>query len=263
MEVEEINDSINNGLFYVISIGLLIGLVVFIFRSINSDLWIRGKVPRFVNYSEESMFNIYMSLAALIIKVDRRNTKEKIGYLESYFTKKYGTDKEDVINTFQWAFSNDRIKIKSVCNWLNKNVPDIGYQSQLLYFLAGIAVIDGNINNRERRVLDQLAKGLHIPHQEVEAILASYYEAEYRKRRAKEKERYRNRPTSVKKRQMARILEVSENADFNEIKKAYRKLVKLHHPDRFSKNGPEQIRLAQERFVEIQLAYEYFERYHS
>jgi len=58
---------------------------------------------------------------------------------------------------------------------------------------------------------------------------------------------------------MAKVLEVSENASFNEIKKAYRTMAKLHHPDRFHNNGPQQIKLAKERFIEIQLAYEYFE----
>ena len=62
---------------------------------------------------------------------------------------------------------------------------------------------------------------------------------------------------------MAVILEIHADADFDTIKKAYRTLVKIHHPDRFHNNGPEQILLAQERFIEIQLAYEYFETLNS
>ena len=62
---------------------------------------------------------------------------------------------------------------------------------------------------------------------------------------------------------MAKILEVDPKSDFSTIKKAYRKLVKLHHPDRFQNNGPEQIKMARERFIEIQHAYEFFENLHN
>lgn len=45
----------------------------------------------------------------------------------------------------------------------------------------------------------------------------------------------------------------------DEVKKAYRQLVKLHHPDRFASEAKEQQEIAQERFVEIQKAYELIE----
>ncbi len=48
------------------------------------------------------------------------------------------------------------------------------------------------------------------------------------------------------------ILGIPENADKNEIKKAYRRLVKQHHPD---KNPGDSI-IASEKFKEVQEAYE-------
>jgi DnaJ like chaperone protein len=52
------------------------------------------------------------------------------------------------------------------------------------------------------------------------------------------------------------ILELVVGAPENEIKMAFRRLAKLHHPDKFMNESPEQIRLANERFMKIQQAYE-------
>src|SRR5690554_1101409 len=56
-----------------------------------------------------------------------------------------------------------------------------------------------------------------------------------------------------------RIMGVSENASKDEIKKAYRRLVKLHHPDVFATKGKEHQEIAAKRFIEIQKAYEILE----
>ena len=52
------------------------------------------------------------------------------------------------------------------------------------------------------------------------------------------------------------ILGVGPNADLTEIKKAYRKLAKQHHPDVFANASDAQKRLAEDKFIKIQEAYE-------
>jgi DnaJ-domain-containing protein 1 len=55
------------------------------------------------------------------------------------------------------------------------------------------------------------------------------------------------------------ILELPYGADFQEVKKAYRKLLKKYHPDLFQ-NNPEKQKTAQKVTEEINEAYTYFER---
>ncbi len=52
------------------------------------------------------------------------------------------------------------------------------------------------------------------------------------------------------------ILGVQRNASFEEIKKAYRRLANIYHPDKVSHMGEEFQSLAEKKFKEIQEAYQ-------
>lgn len=52
------------------------------------------------------------------------------------------------------------------------------------------------------------------------------------------------------------LLDISETASMQEIKKAYRKLVALYHPDSRGNLSEEQKKIADEMFIRVQLAYE-------
>ena len=64
---------------------------------------------------------------------------------------------------------------------------------------------------------------------------------------------------NTKERHYYKILETEYGADFNTIKKAYKKLLKKYHPDLFQ-NKPEKLKIAQQVTKEINEAFTYFER---
>jgi DnaJ like chaperone protein len=49
---------------------------------------------------------------------------------------------------------------------------------------------------------------------------------------------------------------VDSNASLDEIKKAYRKMAKKYHPDKLRGQDPAMIKGAEEKFREVQKAYE-------
>ena len=53
-----------------------------------------------------------------------------------------------------------------------------------------------------------------------------------------------------------KILEVATNASQDQIKNAYRKMVKKYHPDKLRGQDPAMIKGAEEKFREVQKAYE-------
>jgi DnaJ like chaperone protein len=54
-----------------------------------------------------------------------------------------------------------------------------------------------------------------------------------------------------------KILGITESADEQAIKKAYRKLAKMYHPDKLANATEAQQKMAEDKFVEIQNAYEF------
>jgi DnaJ like chaperone protein len=53
-----------------------------------------------------------------------------------------------------------------------------------------------------------------------------------------------------------KVLEIDKSVTDSEVKKAYRKLVKKHHPDKLQHLGEEHLKGAEEKFRQIQMAYE-------
>lgn len=49
---------------------------------------------------------------------------------------------------------------------------------------------------------------------------------------------------------------ITENASENEIKRAFRKLAKLHHPDKVAHLGEEYLKAANQKFKKVLEAYE-------
>ena len=57
-----------------------------------------------------------------------------------------------------------------------------------------------------------------------------------------------------------RILEIKKSASDSEVKKAYRKMVKKYHPDKLRNLGPEHIKGAEDKFRQVQKAYEHIQK---
>ena len=57
-----------------------------------------------------------------------------------------------------------------------------------------------------------------------------------------------------------KILEITVSATDIEVKKAYRKMAKKYHPDKLQSKDPALIKGAQEKFQEVQKAYELIQK---
>ena len=244
---------------------LLYHLFYFIF---GLRIWLNGKVPILMPFNKDNLFEVYIAFAVLMIKAERKNTSEKIEFLKSYLKRKFPKASSHLSPSFGQAIKDKPVNMSYASRWLRLYLNKRN-RTQLVYFLCEISMIDGEINDDEKAKLYRLSKKLKIQPSEFQSIISGIEDAYQKKKEEEYKQRERERRTQEKRKpnnssnyktKMASILGVQSNDSFETIKKAYRKLAKLHHPDRFSKNGPEQMKLAEERFVEIQLAYEYFEK---
>lgn len=225
------------------------------YKNITATQWDKGMFPQKLEKTKDNIMEAYVCLAAWMLRADRKESIEKIEYMAKYFHSHLGnTDFKERLN---FAYRNE-IEIRTITSWLKLNLNQ-SERSQVLYFLVGLSIVDGTIDSREKHILNQVRHFLDIPPKDLQSIIASYYQQRHRKRTTNSS----TNTVSAKKSALKlsyEILGISDQASLDEIKKAYRKMVKAHHPDRFATVTIEQQKIAEKRFIEIQKAYETIEK---
>lgn len=206
------------------------------------------------DYNYDPLLEAYISLGALMVSKDTSAYREKILYLNSYFSQNFPQTHYDFGRSFTEALKNP-VKPSVSSKWLRRKLPQQKQRIQVMYFLAGLSNVDGSMNSREIQLLKEMNTLLELSPKDFESIIAMYSQKQERAQT-----NVNVPPPFSAVRLASKIIGVSENASQDEIKKAYRGLVKLHHPDRFANESVEHQKLAEQRFIEIQKAYEILEK---
>lgn len=230
-------------------------------KKMNHD-WEHGIFNNALPLSRDNYLEAHIYLAAQLIANDRSDVSEKIKFISSYFRKHFKASDYDFRATLTAAYRNPN-QINAVSSWLNSKVKKKHQRTQIIYFLTGLSMVDGRINPSELKLLETIAFSIKITAKEFQSIIGMYQSYE-RSSRQSSRERVKSKTrTQSQKSISCKILGVNENSSFEVIKKAYRKMVKIHHPDRFYNESIEQQDIAKEKFIKIQGAYEYLEMYYA
>ncbi|NQW36998.1 MAG: TerB family tellurite resistance protein [Flavobacteriales bacterium] len=174
-------------------------------------------------------------LAAVVIKADNKIDQRELNFVRQSFVQMFGKERSNAaFRLFKGIMAKEQISTKQVCEQIRTHVTHAS-RLQLMHFLFGIAKADGSVSESEIQAIQTIANYMYISHADFESIKAMFYDDA--------KGAYT-------------ILEIEETATVTEIKHAYRTLVKKHHPDKLQHLGEAQIKGAQEKFMQIQKAYE-------
>jgi DnaJ like chaperone protein len=129
-----------------------------------------------------------------------------------------------------------------------------------------VAYSDGQLSLEERRVLDRLCRDLGISafqfewiHSRVKAAIAGGANSNSSANsKGSQGQRGRNRSAHSEVTTAYAVLGVKADISDNDLKKAYRKLMSQHHPDKLVAKGlpAEMMKLAKEKTQDIQTAYD-------
>ena len=184
--------------------------------------------------TEQVQLNL-LSLAAIVIKADGKVDDRELRFVRNYFIANYG---EEYASSIFTKFNNEVNKKNQNLGELTRLfVQGARYETrlQIVHFLFGIAKADGHIASVEIEKIQQIAAALQLQNIDFESVKAMF----------------------VKSADNAyKILEITPNATDAEVKKAYRTMAKKYHPDKIQAKDPALKKGAQEKFQQVQAAYE-------
>lgn len=228
------------------------GLLLYIYKTRHARSWRKGIFPQNLKPTDDNFLEAYLALAAKLILLDYSESKGKTSYINNYFNRFFKFSNYNFGDSLLFSLKYP-IKTKTVTDWLKSHLKDEGARSQIVYFLTGLTLVTGKVTKRELAFLKEINAQLELDPDNLTQIIAIY--ASYSQEAPKSSIKQEIRKFDYE------IFGLSEKANQEEIKKAYRKLAKIHHPDNFANQSDYQQKMASEKFIEIQNAYERLMKY--
>ncbi|MBK7131209.1 MAG: DnaJ domain-containing protein [Crocinitomicaceae bacterium] len=239
-------------------LALVGGFFIFL---VTGQIIFNGKRERrdeagFVNTSH--VFDEHLAVfGAWIIKADGDINEKQINYFETRVRKEYfRRDGDRIIARMKFELHNPHMRARHFYEGINDTYT-VHDKLVLLQILVSLSVVDGYLAIAEQNILQEICANIEIPQRTLDSILNMYrFRSEYHEQR-----RQQQKSDSVsavdKLKQALKILELEAGATVEEIKKAYKRLAKIHHPDKVSHLGENAQKIAAEKFKTIVVAYDF------
>ncbi|WNC71613.1 co-chaperone DjlA [Thalassotalea psychrophila] len=205
---------------------------------------------------QNAFFKATFSVMGHITKASGRVTEDEIAFANGAM-KRWGLN-QDTQTIARQAFNEGKQEFFELDKQLRQLKSSCFGRHDLLQMFIEIqiqaAFADGELHPKERQILHKIARSLGISARELDFLLDRIVAGEQFHQGG-------NQTPQQAKSQLEnayKILGVTANTDHKEIKKAYRKLMSQHHPDKLVAKGlpPELMEDAKQKAQDIQAAYE-------
>lgn len=180
-------------------------------------------------------FNIsLLILTASVMKADGKVTRSELDYVKQFLVNNFGAERAPQYVKILGDLVKQDYNLQEVSSQI-KQYMDYSSRLMLIQFMFGIAQADGNTQANEVDVIQLIANYLGINNNDYASIKAMF----------------------IKDTNSAyKILEISEDASDEELKKAYRELAKKYHPDKVAHLGEEVKKAAEVKITALNAAYD-------
>ena len=196
-----------------------------------------------------------LSLCSLVIKANGTVTQAELDFVRAQFVRLYGKERANaVFRSFNELIKGRELDATRIAIYVRVRTT---YETrlQILYFLFGIAESDGVISEEEVRQIRQIAYHFAINHTDFESIKAMFGSSQ------NDNNPHNTTPNALAK--AYAILGLQPNATAEEVKQAYRNMAKKYHPDRVITEDVAIKKGAEEKFKQVQEAYELICKYQN
>ena len=209
---------------------------------------------------QEALFSAGFSIMGHLAKADGRVSEQEIGQAEAIMSRMQLNDEQRrrAQEAFRQGKDDDFPLDRTVAEFRQRIRRRRHLVVVFLELLLQTALADGELHAEEERILFRVAAGLGVPESQFRQILNMVL-AQARFGGAGTGGAGGAAGTSRPSLSEAyQVLGVSEEASDQEVKKAYRRLMSEHHPDKLAARGvpDEMIRVSTEKTAEISKAYD-------
>lgn len=234
-------------------LGMLLGITIGILSNILRDYIMKKSQKKWID--TDSLLGDIMLLVKYVALSDEDLSFKEMRYVlkkvERYYPQKV-VDKIDEIlhNPSVIDFNAITKRIDRFYNESDKK--------RVMNLLIGVSISDQYLKNVEYEAVVAVAKAIKYPKVLVDYTYDRYnFTTEEDERYNEYKRKQRDKEAFDKVDHALSVLGLHGDPSVEEIKDAYRKLVKELHPDKNIKKPDWEIRLNEEQFHQVQIAYEY------
>ncbi|MHB8766704.1 MAG: TerB family tellurite resistance protein [Deferrisomatales bacterium] len=195
-----------------------------------------GADPRVQRQQQEELYFVasLVGILTAMMKADGDVRREEVAAVRRFFSERLGYRGEslDIVRDLMKRFLKEGVDLDALCLDVARRA-DYATRLLLVECLLEVATADGRIHPAEQALLDRVTGLLGLGGADLSGLRA-------RGRAGRDFE----------------VLGVTAEATADEVKAAYRELVKKYHPDRVAHLGEEFKGLAHTKFLEVQEAYD-------
>lgn len=209
---------------------------------------------------QEALFSAVFSIMGHLAKADGRVSEQEIGQAEAIMSRMQLNDEQRrrAQEAFRQGKDDDFPLDRTVAEFRQRIRRRRHLVVVFLELLLQTALADGELHAEEERILFRVAAGLGVPESQFRQILNMVLaQARFGGAGAGAAGGAAG-PARPSLGEAYQVLGVSEAASDQEVKKAYRRLMSEHHPDKLAARGvpEEMIRVSTEKTAEISKAYD-------
>ena len=177
-------------------------------------------------------------LSSAVIRADGRVHQRELDVVREFVRRNFGE-----------AAVDEAMRILDGLNRQQVNIYEVGAQIaaymnysqrlQLFHYLTQIAIADDDFAKTEKEVLEAVGAAIRLGASDIASVIAMFY---------------KDSDSAYA------VLSISPSATDDEVKSAYRRMAMKNHPDKVATLGPDVQKAAEEKFRQIQEAYETIKR---
>ena len=234
-----------------LGVGFIFGLVGVLIGYAYEKSAKDGRNPS-LDYIEE-----VLALVSVILTKDKKLLKSELNFVKRFLNHNFSESNAQKYLLVFRDFTKKNLSIPDICKRLNYELDPSG-KRQVMHLIIGAAVADRELTTAELKDLYTIGKWLELRRVTIDSLLSLHsFEYEGHQKQQQSRSNYnRTKRQSTSLDHAYKILELKASATKSEIKKAYRKLMVIYHPDKTLRMGEDFQKSAKEKYQKIQNAYE-------